>query len=652
VDDYKPLGCYKSFRSDFGKEKENRTMDEEKKEVTSHILRYILPDDYSEAEKEAQPIDAEEIVEAIKDGKAVEIINAVIEGHFILNSVNVKSNVTIQRTKIRGSVDWSYAAFKQVLHLENSIFETDATFTATTIDKDIFLDNATFLGIAALSDITVTGVFYCRSTIFKKEVTFLGAIFKKRLHFDNSTFEGETNFVSARIGGNAVFTGTEFKEPVRFRGAQIEGAALFNQATFEGETNFVSARIGSNAVFTGTEFKEQANFSGAQIEESVFFSQATFEGEADFVIARIGSNAAFNGATFKKQVSFGSARIGGNAMFTGAKFKELATFNGAQIEESVFFNPATFEGDADFVSVRIGGNAVFNEAKFKEQANFSGTQIEESVFFNRATFEDEVEFVIARIGGNAMFTGAKFKEQANFSGTQIKGDGQFKGTIFANDVSFQNTSLRTVFFGEPDVQLHAKIDLRGCIYDRIHPISFWEQLMECLDPYDRQPFTQLEETFRRAGNDKLADDVHYKRKCRESSENITIQMLGTWLLDRFLYRLTGYGVRLRRLLWAIIPILIIGTFIFCLEGAVKLDIQPHFMLGSQATLHWCDAFWVSLNTFLPVEIPSGADWKPSAQIIPVLGIKFTTFATLLDLAGWILVPVAVAGISGLLKRSK
>ena len=176
--------------------------------------------------------------------------------------------------------------------------------------------------------------------------------------------------------------------------------------------------------------------------------------------------------------------------------------------------------------------------------------------------------------------------------------------------------------------------------------------MEHLGPYDRQPFTQLEETFRRAGKDKLADDVYYMRKRRESTKNITIRNPGAWLLNRFLWLLTGYGVRLYRLLLAIVPILIIGTLIFHLEGAVKLDIQLPSMMSSQVTLPWWEAFWVSLNTFLPIEIPSGADWKPSSQIIPVLSIKFTSFATLLNLAGWILVPVGVAGIAGLLKRSK
>jgi hypothetical protein len=603
---------------------ENCIMNETKnKEVTPSLLKYVCPDNWSDQKKEANPIDAEEIVEAIKDGKEVEIINAVIEGSFILRSLNVESEVSIQRTKIKGPLDWSYATFKRVLNFENSIFETDATFKAVTVEKDMFLDNVTFGGFAAFSDITVLGIFYSRSANYKKQSIFTEGNFKKRIELNKSKFEGEANFVSARIGSVAVFTGAEFKERAIFNGAQIGEGAFFNPATFEGEANFVSARIGSSAVFTGAEFKEQAIFNGAQIGEGAFFNPATFEGEANFV----------------------SARIGSSAVFTGSEFKEQASFSCAQIDGPAFFDLATFEGEANFVSARIGSSAEFTGAEFKERASFNKTQIDGSAFFDLATFEGEANFVSARIGSSAEFTGAEFKERASFNSAQIQRESHFERTIFANYVSFENTSFETIYFGEPEVQFNAKIDLRGCIYNRIHPILFWEQLMEYLDPYDRQPFTQLEETFRRAGKDKLADDVYYELKCRESDQK-TLRNPGAWLLDHFLWLFTGYGVRLHRLSVFIALILLIGTIIFHFEGAVepKLDMQP------LPHLPYWEAFWVSLNTFLPVEIPSGENWIPSSKIIRVLGIRFTTFATLLKLAGWILIPVGIAGISGILKR--
>lgn len=155
--------------------------DKVKKEITPTCFRYVLPYAYTEAEKEANPIAAEEIVEAIKDGKAVEIINAVIDGPFVLKSVTVKGEVYIKQTTIKDYVDWSYADFKQLMSLENSIFESDAIFTAAKVQKDIFLDNATFRGKTTLSDLTVTGIFYSRSTIFEREAIFDRATFTKSI---------------------------------------------------------------------------------------------------------------------------------------------------------------------------------------------------------------------------------------------------------------------------------------------------------------------------------------------------------------------------------------------------------------------------------------------------------------------------------------
>ncbi len=860
-------------------------MDEtEYKKETPFLLEYIYPDDWSAEKKEERPIDAEEIVEAIKNGKVVEIINAVIEGPFILKYTNVEENITIQRTMIRGQVDWSYAAFKQMLNLENSTFETDVTFTGITVEKDIFQDNVTFLGKATFSDITVNGVIHSRDSTFKKEAIFVESIFKKRVEFSETTFEGKVNFYqtqiegraffdkaifkdvanfgSARIGGTAVFNGAKFKKTVIFNGANIEGGALFNSAIFEGDVDFYGARIYNIAEFYEAKFNKKANFGLIRIKTMIGFNSTIFKGEVNFNQAQIDGNAFFDKTVFEDEANFGSTQIGGLAVFNGAKFKRylfqwdkipgsdsvrlidflkmnfgidwektdkiekikddktiiisvekntltltlndketkvnlkidngkteelsamlengklniyfkrLVNFNNAKIG-GVFFNKTIFEGEVDFGSIRIGSAAEFTESKFKKQVNFSRANIEGNASFDQSTFEGKAIFFAARIVGNANFDHAHFKQDVTFSIANIVGSAKFhsvifkgnvyfsgaivgstaefndanfnqkaifnsakidgaaffrsaifegdfdfigvqighavdfqeaefkqiadfnhahikkfvkfkstifkgkvkiehaqieeaislNGAYFTNDVSFKYTSLGTFYFEKGSeetvdqieklhIQPNVTIDLRGCIYDNIDPIDYWEELMKHLNPYDRQPFTQLEDIFRRAGRDQLADDVHYEQKSREFTENITIQKPGAWILDRFLWLMTGYGVRLHRLLLAIIPILLIGTFIFHFEGAVKLDMHPPSMISTQVTISWFEAFWVSLNTFLPIEIPSGADWIPSSQIIPWLGLKFTTFATFLTLAGWILVPVGVAGISGLLKGSK
>ncbi|MCK4937787.1 MAG: pentapeptide repeat-containing protein [Methanosarcinales archaeon] len=781
----------------------------ENKEVTHSLLRYICPDDWSEQKKVANPIDAEEIVEAIKDGKTVEIINAMIEGPFILKYINAEGKITIQRTKFRGQVDWSYAAFKQVLNLENSTFETDATFTGITVEKDIFQDNVTFFEKATFSDITVNGVFYSRDSTFKKDATFVGSIFKKRTEFFRSIFEGEVHFGITRIGSHAGFNGTKFKKRVYFNSAKIDGGTYFNSAIFEDEADFGNARIGDVAVFNGTKFKG-INFNSAKIEGPVFFNKeylfrwdnipgkdneklidfitqdygidwektniiekietdrtikistekntlllslnkektkvnlkiddgrtdelsamlengklniykkTIFKGEADFGSTRIGNAAEFRETEFKEQVNFSSAtiegealfnqsifekkaifiaaRFGGNATFDESNFYQEATFSMAKIMGSTKFHSVIFKGDIDFSGVIIGSTAEFNDAEFNQKASFNSAKIEGAVFFRSAIFRCDFDFIGVQNCLAAEFQNAAFIQMANFSFAHIKKHLKFESTIFndqvkiehaqieeaislkgayfAKDVSFKYTSLGTFYFEKFHIQPNVKIDLRGCIYDDIDPINSWEELTEPvhLYPYDRQPFSQIEKTFRRAGKDDLADNVYYKGRCREFSENIiTIQKPFIWIIrplwllkylispliftgiiwinrcfwllkEGGLQLLTGYGVRVKRLLFFIVLILLAGTYIFNQPGAVVLKPEANQTLLIWPMDSYLEAFYVSLNLFLPIEIPSGTFWKPSQN--------FAIFGTLLKLAGWILVPIGVAGISGLLKRSK
>ncbi len=250
------------------------------------VLRYVLPDNWSETEKEAKPITAKEIIEAIKNGKKVEIINAAIDGQFILRDINVESEITIERTKIKDIVDWSYSTFKGVLNLKNSIFENDAIFTETVLEKDIFLDGAIFQGKAEFFDLTATGNlygrFYRRPTTFEKEALFNGATFKKSVDFSHSIFKGEANFESVRIGGDAEFTQTKFKQQARLNEAQIDGNVLFYGARFNQRASFNGAQIDGNVIFNGARFNQRPSLNSAQIEEALFNS-AIFCDEANFV---------------------------------------------------------------------------------------------------------------------------------------------------------------------------------------------------------------------------------------------------------------------------------------------------------------------------------------------------------------------------------
>ena len=118
-----------------------------------------------------------------------------------------------------------------------------------------------------------------------------------------------------------------------------------------------------------------------------------------------------------------------------------------------------------------------------------------------------------------------------------------------------------------------------------------------------------------------------------------------------------------RLLAAFVVILIVGTLVFKTEGAVEPKTPPG--AGSpnapgatpdvRHQLSTFDAPWFTARVFLPVEIPVASAWQPSSKTVYqapayVPHVRFVTFASGLKMLGWILIPIWVAALTGILKR--
>lgn len=563
-------------------------------EVTEHLYKYVLPKDCTEQEKQANTIPADVIVQSIKRGKSVEIVNAMIDGVLQLDSVIVEGRITIQRTKVKGRVDCSYAQFIQLLRLDNCTFESDVDFTAATVKKDIYLNGGSFEGAVDFTDVQIKGALYAQACTFLKEA----------------------NFMACQVQRRAVFMGTAFKQQAMFTGCRISGSAFFESATFAGEANFVSAWIDDRAMFDGV----------------------TFAQNADFARAHIGDSAEFNQTIFKKD----------------------ACFHGVTIQDSGFFKKVDCSGKADFSYIRTGSNAEFTASVFRGTAVFNSAEFGGHTVFNECAFIAKADFSAAVFRGGSAFAKVRFSGDVFFYSCEFNMDAGFGQSVFEATVSFLNATFRTLIFGplegSPTTQFRGNIDFRGCTYDTIAPVSVWKKLVELQEPYDRQPFAQMEQAFRRAGHDHLANRVYHKRK-RVESDNIRFLRFGVWMLDRFHWWVTGYGVELWRLLIGIVLVVIAGSLVFLLDGAVQPSQPTHLPVivrplpeGEGVTsLRYMDALRVSFRLFLPVEIPSGSGWKPSSQCFWGI-LRFTDFATLLKLLGWILVPVGLAGLTGWLKR--
>lgn len=544
-----------------------------------------------------------------------------------MNSVErAKSVPTIFR---RSLPDYCDAATKQALAVS-----AEEILQALQSGMQVEIINAVIRGSLILRSMVLESEITIEATQLIDRLDCSYAQFKKPLSLKASVFEKDVVFVGSTIDKDVFLEMTIFKEKADFNGFRLTGNLKATGVTFEGEADFESARIGNDVEFTNAVFKKNANFNSAHIEGSALFAEARFEeGEADF----------------------GSTRIGTAAVFTNAVFTQSTSFNGARIDGGAFFNAAHFEGEADFVKAGIGSNAEFENAVFTQNVSFNSARIDGSALFNSAHFEGETNFGTVYTEQNVLLDRARFEKS----------------------VSFQNSRFGTVFFGpfggsSMTCSFQEKIDWRRCTYDHIHPTCVWKDLMDRLDPYDRQPYTQLEGMFRKSGDDGEATEVYYRRKRVESKGLKLFQCkplehhVFRWLADRFLWLVTGYGVRLRRILVPTLIILFLGAFVFQLKGAVepKQEAQVIIFIGAPVCaaravpkIDFWDGFWIGLHHFLPVEIPAGSQWKPTSNSLCAIQTRwgkvcmsFEAFATLLKLAGWILVPIGVAGLTGILKR--
>jgi uncharacterized protein YjbI with pentapeptide repeats len=543
--------------------------------------------------EESRTIPAEWLADTIRNEKPVDIDRAVVAGTVNLKYVEVKGELTVRRSVFRDSVDFSYATFQRVVDFHGTTFCNDAEFKLTRMESEVSFQEVIFKGKVEFRDANIKGFFNCRWALIE-QANFQRVSFEKSVSFLRTTFNKKADFLFCSIGGNATFTAVTFKGPAVFDRAKMAQNALFDPAIFEQDASFLGIQIGGSAHFDSSEPLD------------VRF-----------------------GAIFQKDVSFNMSVI------TGA----------------CFFGRAAFGGEANFGSASMGEQAAFLSARFQKQVNFDAAEIKGKALFQEAHFSGPTFFVSTAFHLGADFAGAIFEDVVSFQAASLSIEAHFDQGVSASWDLPDSPLSKPV----PPVDFRDGVDLRGCTYDRINVPALntllqpYEQLMESNSFYDRQPYIQLEKTLRTAGDSSGADSVYSRRRSLERKKKTGLH----WFGDAILWALVGYGVNYWLLCGWIFFIVLFGSLVFDSEGSVRpaVEIDPDkpipepIVTACDDQMHNCDiniveAAGVSLNTFLPIQLPIGETWEPS----------YVIFASLMKLAGWIIVPVGVAAISGLLKR--
>jgi hypothetical protein len=633
----------------------------------------------------------------------IDIRNAIIHGPLRLKYADFRKEFLFLGCEVTERADFSYSVFHHNLVLSGTTFRKGADFRAASLAYDARLKRCKFLsGSARFDDLHVNGNFLAHGVRFGEGVKacFERARFDKYAIFRSGVFGGDAMFTDVEFGSDAEFDDAQFRRDAGFDSTRIKGTGHFSRSNFDGDANFTGLEIASDLQFDEARFscaKSHVSFELAHIQADAHFEHVVFGRWASFSGARIDGDAFFSSDSQNEEHSAPS------------RFQDEASFLNVQIGGDADFEKVLFEKSVEFVGARIGGGAIFREAKFlrSSKSRFDLTQFQGGAYFEGCIFEDDIHFRGARFEVAARFSGAEFEGTTDFEASEFSGLAEFKngkwekrsfpGAVFGqvsfaharfrqdarfDDVKFRSgadfreTSFRVVYFKDVDSAskvldglFEGKLDLRGCTYERIY-VS-WQLLLQHMAPYDRQPYVQLEKVLQAMGRDEEALDVYLaRRKIERLNKWKRLSARGqewrkrlenglTYAGDVIYWRAANYGVRPYRLLVSAAILLAWGMVLFSRPNAVHLTTLSH-PPNAEATsakeggscsapLGLLDASRVSLRTFLPVDIPVLTDCEPSDRYW--LRLRFSDWAAILKLAGWVVVPIGIAALSGLLRRT-
>lgn len=153
-------------------------------------------------------VSADEVLNAIAEGRDIDIEDAVIGGNLDIGKIEnrlerngndrsvIRGNIAIQHSEIRGDVYFTFVTFSGRAYFAFATFSGDANFGSATFSRNVDFGSATFRRGAHFS-----------STIFSEHVYFGSATFARGVYFSYVTMERPANFSNVHFRENTVFTG-------------------------------------------------------------------------------------------------------------------------------------------------------------------------------------------------------------------------------------------------------------------------------------------------------------------------------------------------------------------------------------------------------------------------------------------------------------
>jgi len=420
----------------------------------------------------------------------------------------------------------------------------------------------------------------------------------------HATFPEDVDLINAEVPVDVELTGCHFIGDVELSQSHFKKNLVLDHSQFDGILNFINALVDGDLKMSGAKFVStdgEADFEGLRIGGVFDLHDSVFAGNAHFIRQEIGGdmdaqNTHFTNPQKEISISFDSIKVNGYALFKGSEFSSSANFAYAKFAENLGAEGARF------------GNAFFpNQAEII----FNSMKVGRNAFFHETVFNGWVDFGHAEIGGNFEPTQAHFNSPYNLTNfTGLKTDvADFRAATFKQPYLLDAMSYRELKADSP----RAFVDGAS---------------------YSPDAYANLESFLKRQGMEGSANTIYIAQRRRERSGLSLPGKIGSLLLDL----LVGYGRRpWLAFLWGAIFIAI-GWLVFRQQKDMEAQ-KPEYENRPYS------AFWYSLDVFLPfVDLQAAGLWTPRRDR------RFArTYVAIHTLLGWILIPIGLAAVSGLIK---
>ncbi|MDH4081676.1 MAG: pentapeptide repeat-containing protein [Nitrospira sp.] len=260
-------------------------------ELVTHLPSTCSPD-----EREAHALAGEAVIDAIAQGRRVDLVGVVIRGDLVFD------RLPVEPAEGSNEVEGGQRAVHAALSIRDSdvrgVLRHRSSENVLRFEGPVDFQGSRFR----------EGVDLSRS-VFQQKVELSGAIFEKEAHFVRGRFIGETACRETKFGPSTRFHQSTFQGQLDCTGTLFDGMAEFLEVTFERPVTFERSRFGQGTGFSGSHFKSRVDFGEAIFSRETFFGFTVFENEVLFAGAQFLGAADFSSAEFKRPDDLGKARF-------------------------------------------------------------------------------------------------------------------------------------------------------------------------------------------------------------------------------------------------------------------------------------------------------------------------------------------------------